>query len=165
MRLLHTTDLVFREFFDYELPKYAILSHRWSAGSEATIKDLQKSRNTGSSGYKKVQEFASYVQENVPGVDWIWIDTCCINQESAAELSEAVNLMFEWYRNAEICIAYLADIEATDDEFTRSEWFERGWTLQELLAPRFVFFVTKSWQSIGCKGDSSLLSETSWTRH
>ena len=92
----------------------------------------------------------------MPSVKWLWIDTCCINKDSAAELSEAINLMFKWYRNAELCLAYLADVEIVEDKsgFKQSEWFQRGWTLQELLAPRTVVFVTKSWQVIGNKGAS-----------
>jgi hypothetical protein len=70
-----------------------------------------------------VQSFAAYVSENADDIDWIWVNTCYIKQENAAELSKAVNLMFEWYRNAELCLAYLVDVESVEDKgsFTHSQ--------------------------------------------
>jgi len=87
------------------------------------------------------------------------VDSCCIKQESAAELSEGVNCMFEWYRNANVCVAYLPDVEHPSDRASlrRSEWFERGWTLQELLASTVVIFLTTSWQVIGHEGSATHL--------
>nr|POE79016.1 vegetative incompatibility protein het-e-1 [Quercus suber] len=154
MRLLHIGRLEFTKFHDDKRPPYVIASHRWRGDSEVTFQDVLKRRNTDKDGYRKIEAFAKYVRNHIPLIEWLWIDTCCINKDSAAELSEAINLMFEWYRNAEICLAYLADVETIDDkdEFEHSEWFKRGWTLQELLAPRVVIFVTKGWQVIGSKG-------------
>ncbi|CAK1358917.1 unnamed protein product [Cercospora beticola] len=155
MRLLHVEELRFEEFLDENVPPYAIASHRWGA-EEVTLQDIQQNRATSKIGYKKIRGFAKYAQENLKSIRWIWIDTCCIDKTSAAELSEAVNLMFKWYRNAEICLAYLADVKSVDEprECIRSEWFRRGWTLQELLAPRVVVFLTNAWQVIGNKGAS-----------
>ena len=157
MRLLNVDSLEFAEYHrDDERPRYVIASHRWVGYSEATFKDIQERINVESDGYKKVNAFAQYVREKVPLVKWMWIDTCCINKDSAAELSEAINLMFKWYRDAELCVAYLADVKVADDRgsFEKSEWFQRGWTLQELLAPHTVVFMTKTWQIIGNKGAS-----------
>ncbi|PPJ57686.1 hypothetical protein CBER1_00148 [Cercospora berteroae] len=144
-----------RGFPDDNVPPYAIASHRWGA-EEVTLQDIQQNRATSKIGNQKIQGFAKFAQENLKSINWIWIDTCCIDKTSAAELSEAVNLMFKWYRNAEICLAYLADVESVNEprECTRSEWFRRGWTLQELLAPRVVVFLTKDWQVLGNKGAS-----------
>ena len=155
MRLLNVRSLQFAEYHsDNGKPKYVIASHRWVNGFEATFEDVQKRRNTKGLGYQKLRAFAKYVRERIPSVEWLWIDTCCINKDSAAELSEAVNLMFEWYRNAEVCLAYLADVKTVGDKsgFRRSDWFKRGWTLQELLAPRTVVFLTQTWEVIGNKG-------------
>ena len=120
------------------------------------IKDIRKRRNTHTSGYQKVEGFARYVRENITDVHWVWVDTCCINQESSQEVSEAVNSMFRWYFNAEVCLAYLADVMVADDinGFRESSWFTRGWTLQELLAPDAVVFLTCNWQIIGHKGSN-----------
>jgi hypothetical protein len=156
MRLLDVQTLEFEEFHDDATrPKYVIASHRWGS-DEAKFKDVLKQRNRGSDGFQKIKAFARYVRDHISGVRWLWIDTCCINKDSAAELSEAINSMFQWYRDAELCIAYLPNVEAAEDvaAFKHDEWFRRGWTLQELLAPRLVVFVTKNWQVIGNKGSS-----------
>ena len=154
MRLLNVHSLEFQQFHPADIPKYVIASHRWAGDAEASIKDICKRRNTDKSGYKKVEGYARYVRENVASIDWMWIDTCCINQESSQEVSKAVNSMFKWYRNAEVCVAYLADVTAAGHVhgFRQSNWFSRGWTLQELLAPRVGIFLTQQWQLIGYKG-------------
>ena len=120
---------------------------------EELEKDLDK-RDTSTSGYKKIVGFAEFVKLHLPHVEWIWIDTCCINKKDGPELSEAIISMCKWYRGAEICLVYLADVETIDDlsEFKRSDWFRRGWTLQELLAPQTVIFLTRAWNIIGHKG-------------
>jgi hypothetical protein len=58
--------------------------------------------------------------------------------------------MFRWYKNSEICYAYLSDTK--DGTITKSSWWSRGWTLQELLAPKTVIFYSKSWEQLGTKG-------------
>ena len=154
MRLLNTESLELEEFRDDSIPPYVAASHRWLS-DEAIFQDVRDRRNTECGGYHKVKAFATYVRDSMPHIKWLWIDTCCINKDSAAELSEAINSMFEWYRNSELCIAYLADVETTVNRVSleKSEWFKRGWTLQELLAPRKVLFVTNRWEPIGYKGD------------
>jgi hypothetical protein len=156
MRLLNVHDLKLVEFSDANRPAYAIASHRWDE-HEATFADVRDAQNTSTTGYQKVKDFTEYVKKHVSGVDWLWIDTCCINKDSAAELSKAINLMFEWYYQADVCLAYLRDVEEVGNgaRFQQSEWFERGWTLQELLAPRVVVFLTRTWEVIGNKGASS----------
>ncbi|KAK8060938.1 hypothetical protein PG996_010868 [Apiospora saccharicola] len=84
------------------------------------------------------------------GLSHVWIDTCCIDQSSSAELSEAINSMFRWYQEAEVCFAYLYDATGVQD-FTESDWFNRGWTLQELIAPRAVEFYSGEWELFGDK--------------
>lgn len=92
------------------------------------------------------------------GFCWIWADTSCIDKTSSAELSEAINSMFMWYSEAAECIAYLSDVpddmedpSLRDSGFCKSKWFTRGWTLQELLAPRSVKFVSKGWKGFGTR--------------
>ncbi|KAF2210281.1 hypothetical protein CERZMDRAFT_121889 [Cercospora zeae-maydis SCOH1-5] len=157
MRLLNVKSLNFAEFRDDDRPKYVIASHRWVEGSEATLRDVRNRRNTDKSGYKKITGFAKYAEKHVPAVEWLWVDTCCIDKTNAAELSESLNLMVDWYRNAVLCIVYLVDVKSTKDlaSFRQSEWFKRGWTLQELLAPQLLVFVTETWQVIGNKGAST----------
>ncbi|ORY08191.1 hypothetical protein BCR34DRAFT_675109 [Clohesyomyces aquaticus] len=81
---------------------------------------------------------------------------CCIDKTSSAELSEAINSMFHWYRASARCYAYLSDVDAlpgSDDlpDITHSRWFTRGWTLQELLAPASVQFYSSDWTFLGSK--------------
>ncbi|KAI1786352.1 hypothetical protein LXA43DRAFT_1065138 [Ganoderma leucocontextum] len=91
------------------------------------------------------------------GYRYIWIDSCCIDKSSSSELSEAINSMYAWYARADVCYAYLADVPPGDDHqaegsrFRKSRWFTRGWTLQELIAPVKVDFLSKDWAPIGSK--------------
>jgi hypothetical protein len=73
--------------------------------------------------------------------------------------------MFRWYREAGRCYVYLSDVQVTDtenndwqDEFSKSKWFTRGWTLQELLAPETVEFFSSDGIRLGDK--TSLLPLT-----
>lgn len=88
------------------------------------------------------------------GFQYIWNDACCIDKTDSAELSEAINSMYAWYRDATVCYAYLTDVSpgpSLQEQFAKSRWFTRGWTLQELIAPREVVFLTKEWTSFGTK--------------
>lgn len=150
MRLLNTQTLQLEEFFS-SIPPYAILSHCWGI-DEVTFEEvysLPESKNVikHKAGWRKV--VACCQQTLQEGFQYVWIDTCCINKSSSAELSEAINSMFRWYRDAAVCFAYLADVPnlANEASFFRSRWFTRGWTLQELIAPREVIFLDASWHS------------------
>ncbi|RPD75572.1 HET-domain-containing protein [Lentinus tigrinus ALCF2SS1-7] len=93
----------------------------------------------------KLRSFCEIARSH--GCRYVWIDACCIDKTSSAELSEAINSMFEWYSRAEVCFVFLHDVGATEDPyapdsaFRRSEWFRRDWTLQELIAPSEVVFL------------------------
>ncbi|KAI6142515.1 heterokaryon incompatibility protein-domain-containing protein [Pisolithus tinctorius] len=141
---------------DDEVTRYAILSHRWSGDSEVTYEEMtalmkMERRNRDEvrqrSGYRKIIE--SCKQAKKDGYEWLWIDTCCIDKRSSSELSEAINSMYRWYQNAQVCYAYLNDVEELSHGWP--EWFVRGWTLQELIAPKQVEFFNKHWKPIGTK--------------
>lgn len=120
------------------LLKYAILSHRWEE-SEPTFQDLKRE----GAGYRKLEKFCSKAKEY--GCDLAWSDTCCINKESSSELDEAIRSMYMWYREAYVCIVHLAQTNSWDT-LESDEWFFRGWTLQELLAPlRMRFYYGPTW--------------------
>lgn len=153
MKLLNASTKRLEEFFDDDIPPYAILSHTWGK-QEVQFKDIEEERYTGDS--TKIEGCCH--QAIVDGLGYVWIDTCCIDKSSSAELSEAINSMFAWYEGAQVCYAYLADVPEgdlgardPDSAFRKSRWFTRGWTLQELLAPRRVVFYDVSWTSIGTK--------------
>lgn len=117
------------------------------------MRDLPNGLDMSKSGHRKVKGFAEYVRKNVEGIEWIWIDTCCINQDSSHELSEAINSMFKWYLHAQVCLAYLADVPSTSDtkSFERSAWFTRGWYVIEcqiLLGHPFQLTASSASQDI-----------------
>ena len=106
MRLLHTSTLTLHEFFGDEIPSYAILSHTWG-DEEVTLQDLEKGQSKSRAGYAKITGCCALALSN--GWEWLWIDTCCIDKTSSAELSEAINSMYRWYRDSGVCYAYLTD--------------------------------------------------------
>ncbi|KAH8728116.1 hypothetical protein GQ44DRAFT_574699, partial [Phaeosphaeriaceae sp. PMI808] len=147
------------EFMGNDIPDYAILSHTWGADhEEVTLKDLYEGTFSKRKGYKKVQFCNDKAVED--GLDYFWVDTCCIDKTSSAELTEAINSMFTWYRNASRCYVYLSDVSSytVDDDaskwkpaFRNSRWFTRGWTLQELIAPNSVEFFSQEGHRLGDK--------------
>jgi hypothetical protein len=149
MRLLNTADLQLEEFPSDGIPSYAILSHRWES-EEVTFQDLHEGHGVNMAGYSKIRGCCR--QAALDGWQYAWVDSCCIDKSSSAELSEAINSMFEWYRDAQVCYAYLSDVgPEPNSTFEQSKWFTRGWTLQELLAPEIMVFFDRDWKEIGTK--------------
>ncbi|KUI67219.1 Vegetative incompatibility protein HET-E-1 [Cytospora mali] len=151
MRLMNTTTLVIQEFpSEEDLPEFAILSHTWGkTGEECSLQDMTRPEVVSEKpGYRKIKLCCD--QALIDGLEWAWVDTCCIDKTSTAELSEAINSMYRWYRKSRICYAYLIDVK-TQEDLAKSKWFTRGWTLQELLAPKDVRFYSGAWQRIGSK--------------
>jgi hypothetical protein len=137
-----------------KIPRYAILSHTWETDDqEVTFQDITNGVGHNKSGYEKIKFCRNQAQKD--GLDYFWIDSCCIDQSSSAELSAAINTMFRWYRNAATCYVYLADVAAADCSwetcFRSSRWFSRGWTLQELLAPASLEFFSQDGTKLGSK--------------
>ncbi|KAH6704226.1 hypothetical protein BKA61DRAFT_680479 [Leptodontidium sp. MPI-SDFR-AT-0119] len=148
------------EFFENDIPKYAILSHRWEA-EEVTFKDLTDGTSKAKAGYGKIHFCGEQARRD--SLKYFWVDTCCIDKSSSAELSEAINSMFRWYQDATKCYVYLPDVSRPGNDsadgsnedwvwtFRKSEWFGRGWTLQELIAPASVDFFCKQGELLGNK--------------
>jgi hypothetical protein len=158
----HNGELVLREFDTDNLPAYAILSHTWGLDSEeVNFQDLEASTGKSKAGYGKL--LFCERQACINGLQYFWIDTCCINKRNDPELSEAINSMFRWYQKAARGYVYLSDVARNDEEnslpsqhawesdLRRSRWFTRGWTLQELIAPRVVEFFTLDCKRLGDK--------------
>nr|OQO32608.1 hypothetical protein B0A51_00172 [Rachicladosporium sp. CCFEE 5018] len=197
MRLLNTSTLQQEEFLDHRQVKYSILSHCWSQDRkdrEVTYQDFLAGTNREGQGWEKIKKCCEISKED--GYEWTWVDTCCIDKSSSAELSEAINSMWKWYSFSGRCYAFLEDCSlelplpkicktpdfglqdgprsAFDvggewkktlshhelsqiDAFAASRWFTRGWTLQELLAPKEVLFYTKRRELIGKKSEMAAL--------
>ncbi|KAK3937468.1 heterokaryon incompatibility protein-domain-containing protein [Diplogelasinospora grovesii] len=182
MRPLHTTNLTLSEFGgqtppplvvwwdepEVTTPPYAILSHTWD-GDEILFHEI--ANPTFDLSVKKPSSYAKITsccaQARNDNLDWVWIDTCCIDKSSSAELSEAINSMYRWYHNAAVCYAFLSDVEPLSGwnrldkaSFFGTRWFRRGWTLQELLAPQHVRFFARDWTEIGTRfGLRKLISQ------
>lgn len=170
MHLLETQTLQLHSFFGH-VPPYAILSHTWGP-EEVTYMDMVEGREFHKQmrGYDKIMHACRLAQG--AGYEYLWVDTCCIDKRSSAELSEAINSMYAYYQDASICFAYLDDVDPVGASignitlsgdtpmlrnsefgalFKRARWFTRGWTLQELIAPQHVEFYSGSWQLLGSK--------------
>ncbi|KAL8959902.1 MAG: hypothetical protein Q9193_003308 [Seirophora villosa] len=147
-----------------ESPDYAILSHRWGK-TEVTFQmltslDWRKS-NLDTDQMKKIREACKKARDREPPIEWLWCDTCCINKNNSEELTTSLNAMFEWYHKATVCYAYLKDVDwdpirkqiskSVDMPSQESVWFERGWTLQELVAPRYMEFFDRNWNFMGTR--------------
>ncbi|THV01464.1 HET-domain-containing protein [Dendrothele bispora CBS 962.96] len=184
---LRYSDTTFRvEEFLVDIPKYAILSHTWEK-DEVTLRDIQDLHEAKGkaeleaegpkkqaellkaekiqrkAGWLKIEKACEYVRQYK--FKWIWIDTCCIDKSSSAELSEALNSMFKYYEEAHVCVVYLSDVSIEKnvmglEELKKSRWFTRGWTLQELIAPRYMVFLDKNWDKIDTRfGIRHIMSE------
>ncbi|RSL52446.1 hypothetical protein CEP54_010902 [Fusarium duplospermum] len=157
MRLINTTTLEVEEFFDISIPEYAILSHTWGDG-EVSLQDWADRKNRRfKPGFQKIMWSCSQAVKDK--LDYVWVDTNCIDKTSSAELSEAINSMFKWYRRSTICYVYLEDVPAmtldqcieADSVFRSARWFTRGWTLQELIASPNIIFFSNDWTPIATK--------------
>ncbi|OJT01782.1 Vegetative incompatibility protein HET-E-1 [Trametes pubescens] len=173
MWLLNTStyQIVFAE--DPSQVRYAILSHVWSSTGEQTFQHIQTIHTSARSSFPytcedtdprlldvirsqlstKITSCCDYARSQ--GHPNLWIDACCIDKTSSAELSEAINSMFTWYSQADVCYVFLSDVSSSENPveklsfFRRSIWFKRGWTLQELIVPSRIVFLAKDWRMIG----------------
>ena len=128
----------------YQTLGYAILSHRWLPRGEPTFREMTDGPVAGA-GRNKLWSFCAAARAR--DLELAWSDTCCIDKSSSSELDEAIRSMYRWYRNSAVCMIHLAQT-ASIVNMERDEWFERGWTLQELLAPRVAKFFNADWQPI-----------------
>ncbi|KAK3644335.1 hypothetical protein LTR56_005427 [Elasticomyces elasticus] len=163
---VHTYKL--KAFYDSNIPKFAILSHTWG-DDELTFQGIQNPEASTWPSFVKVRRTCELALKD--GLEWVWIDTCCIDKSSSAELSEAINSMFRWYNGARICYVLLSDFEGTngvadDSHFSKCvaklkkcRWFSRGWCLQELIgtlvliAPQILQFYDKDWVFVSTRHD------------
>ncbi|KAL5586902.1 hypothetical protein FOVSG1_012038 [Fusarium oxysporum f. sp. vasinfectum] len=160
---LHTSTQI-----DFKERGYAILSHRW--GSDEIIFSQignfsQEMRDTNDRhGLPQLDKIlGACITARKQGLQWMWIDNCCINKSDSSELSEAINSMFKWYSDAVVCLTYLSDVRKSSGTTVGSQvfrsfetgemslWFTRGWTLQELLAPGKLLFYDTDWNYLGSK--------------
>lgn len=151
-----------KHFYGDEIPgQYAILSHTWGDDEdEVSYQDFQRQQERLKAGYSKIAFCARQAQQDA--IRYFWIDTCCIDQSNHVEVSEAINSMFRWYHNAARCYVLLTDVTHSNPTgpmessqihhlLRKSRWFTRGWTLQELIAPKILIFYDRNGRSLGTK--------------
>jgi hypothetical protein len=157
MRLLYYNqngELCSRQFEDFSLPRYATHSHTWGV-QEVSFQDIVDGTASTNPAYHKLRFCGEQARKD--GLQYFWIDTCCIDKSNNPEFTEAVNSMYRWYANAAKCYVYLSDVpsndnkEAFEHDFRRSRWHTRGWTLQELIAPKVVEFFSAEGTFLGDK--------------
>jgi hypothetical protein len=156
--------LKLEEFFS-RIPQYATLSHTWGA-EEVTFEEFQsriEKTGTQKSGWRKIRQACR--QAHKDGFLYVWYDTCWINKTSNAEVSESINSMFRWYHEAVICYVFLEVIQYVE-KLADARWFTRGWTLQELIAPKRLKFYDLQWRAIdtreGLTSNISVISRIDW---
>ncbi|KAF5340102.1 hypothetical protein D9758_013154 [Tetrapyrgos nigripes] len=156
MRLLNTTTLTIKYFYT-DIPSYAILSHTWQK-EEVLFRDIQNLEIARcNAGYANIENACARARQY--SFEWIWIDSCCVNPENVAELSKVIASMYRYYEDAGLCYVYLCDVSVSNicrprdiaSALKESRWFKRGWTLQELLAPKQVVFLDQNWTTIGTR--------------
>lgn len=161
MWLIDTSNLRLKDILEPQNCKYAILSHTWEE-DEVDFQEMMAEPRSGSlmakTGFIKIKKTCEVAREK--GYDYAWVDTCCIDKTSSAALSEAINSMFNWYKESSVCLAFLSDLPPNNFEHAESrtadfmedcKWFTRGWTLQELIAPEEVDFYDQEWNFRGSK--------------
>ncbi|KAF2636030.1 HET-domain-containing protein [Massarina eburnea CBS 473.64] len=173
MRLINCETMRFKEFIGDNIPEYGILSHTWDSKEVSyqdyvALQDLTGLSNHSTPAIEKI--LGTCAEAKKDSLKYVWIDSCCINKESSAELTEAINSMYKWYKKSKRCYVYLSDfkldVENPDHrrntgkyeltatevaELTKCRWFRRGWTLQELLAPEDIIFFNHNWKCFGSK--------------
>ena len=163
MRLINANTFRLEEFIKAEVPAYAILSHTWE-DEEVNYAEIASASSLETLGQPKYSKIRGSVElAKAQKLDYIWVDTCCIDKSSSAELQEAINSMYRWYKNAAVCFVYLSDYhwdrplgrrdweETRELDLQKGRWITRGWTLQELIAPSNVQFYDSSWTYLGDK--------------
>lgn len=149
MRLLNVKTRHLEQFHGDMIPQYAILSHTWGQ-EEVTFQDMNREDHKQKQGYKKIEGCCQAAAEQF--IFYVWVDSCCIDKSSSAELSEAINSMFKWYEESKVCFIYMEDVPtgldpfAPESDFRKCRWWTRGWTLQELLAPDHIIFFDSTWE-------------------
>ena len=169
MRLLDTRTIRFVYVSDPSSVTYAILSHTWDLLGEQSLQELAEIQRTHPGDTvpsspalsPKIRDFCAFARS--AGYDYCWIDSCCIDKTSSSELTESINSMYAWYGIADVCYTYLPDVSSSPDkwegEFRVSRWHTRGWTLQELIAPKKLVFLSGDWLVLGSKASLAPLVE------
>jgi hypothetical protein len=150
-------EIVFREPTSGEVPAYVVLSYTWGE-EEVIYQDLKKgkdkSKTMNKAGWKKIQFCAK--QAAVDGLEYFWVDTCCIDKKSSSELTEAINSMYMWYESAAICYVYLVDLPSSCPRLVETRTHK---ALTDML------FFDSHWNEIRSRNHGPSLSRVIWVSY
>ncbi len=156
MWLINTSTLTLEHVLQPDACRFAILSHTWEK-DEVSFQDMAfPARAKQKAGFSKIEWTCKLAL--LREIKYAWVDTCCINKRSSAELTEAINSMFHWYKISSVCFVFLSDLQPQHENhewlnraMLPCRWFTRGWTLQELIAPEVLEFYDRDWNFRGTK--------------
>ena len=119
------------------------------------------------------------------GYRYLWVDKYCINQEDTPEKQIQIEQMDRIYRNAQACLVAVTghssrdglagvsvartakevtmdgltyairDSQPIKNGVTKSSWYQRGWTFQELMFSRKRIYFTEFEVTVECGGGTS----------
>lgn len=151
MRLINARTLRLEDFTHKKVPPYVVLSHTWD-DEEVSFQDMRDAVPNEEHKWAKITQTCRLTRKN--NLRYAWVDTCCIDKTSSAELTESINSMYRWYAESQLCLVHLSDLIAGDafiENVNHCRWRTRGWTLQELIAPKLVEFYNSEWKLCGSK--------------
>lgn len=155
MKLLNTRTLQVHQA-PLQPPRYVALSYTWGGTSNESTAPTPAQRQSACTEARRL------------GLEWVWIDSLCIDSSSTAEISESINSRFRVFQDSAVCLVFLGDVSLGPGETTskaagnlllKSQWLRRIWTLTELIASKEVLFFDRDWRQFGTK--RSLLCELS----
>ncbi|KAI6045477.1 hypothetical protein EDC04DRAFT_60772 [Pisolithus marmoratus] len=130
---------------------YVMFSHAWHRhGKEPSFQDVNKAQSVwwlpSTPLNEKLHNFCGETRRL--GYRWAWSDTCCIDKTTSSILNQSLTSMYKWYADSAATLVFLAGVKHPSNrgDLTRSLWMTRAWTLQELLAPKVVFFYDCEWK-------------------
>jgi hypothetical protein len=107
MHLLDTSALTLHKFEGYSIPEYAILSHR--GRQEVSFRNMKDGKSLGMSRFEKIKGCCAQAKKD--GWQFAWIDSCCIDKPSSADLSAVLKItsrivIYAQHRIDFYCLSY-----------------------------------------------------------
>lgn len=163
MRLINTYTLQPCEF-TVSLPPYATFSHVIDEIG-APFEDFAHIKRELCCDIFKILVRAC-VQARDAGFAWLWNYAACVDRNSCAAQSEAINSLAQIYRNCGRSIIYLGDLNSklVEDEevverIAECRWMRNIWAIPQIIFSGAAYFYSSDWSLIGTK--ASLISHLS----
>lgn len=138
------------------LPPYATFSHVIDEIG-APLEDFARIKRELCSDIVKIL-IRACVQARDAGFTWLWNYAACVDRNSCAAQSEAINSLAQIYRNCGRSIIYLEDLKSklVEDEevverMAECRWIRNVWAIPQIVFSRVAFFYSSDWSLIGTK--------------